>query len=154
MSERFELRDATTADMAVLRKIFREASLSNEGDREVLLANPEVLEFSPACVREGRTRVATASGGMVVGFATVFVEGDMFEIEDLFVQPAWMGRGAGRALVLDLVTRAADRGARRVEVTANDHALGFYSGLGFVVERHVSTVFGKARRLFLDVARS
>lgn len=150
----FEVRDATMADVDILREIFREASLSNEGDREVLLANPEVLELSADAVQQGRTRVAVAESGDVVGFATIVRDGDVVEIEDLFVHPQWMRRGAGRKLVRDLIARAQSAGARRLEVTANDHAWAFYSALGFVFERHVQTVFGTAPRLFLDVARS
>jgi hypothetical protein len=37
------LRDAVPDDDAALRSIFRRASLSNEGDRPLLLANPEHL---------------------------------------------------------------------------------------------------------------
>lgn len=149
----FDVRDATAADLDVLCEIFREASLSNEGDRAVLLANPEVLHWSPPADGEEWTRVATAgNAGRVVGFATAVEEGDVIEIEDLFVHPQWMRRGAGRALVRDLIARAEAAGVRRVEVTANDHAWPFYSALGFVFERHVQTVFGPASRLSIDVA--
>jgi hypothetical protein len=41
----FLIRDAVPADMAVLRDVFRRSSLSNEGDRVNLLANPDALEF-------------------------------------------------------------------------------------------------------------
>ena len=60
-------------------------------------------------VTEGRTRAAVADG-RIIGFATWLSAGDALEIEDLFVDPEWLGRGAGRALVLDLIAIARGRG--------------------------------------------
>ncbi|HEV2372668.1 MAG TPA: GNAT family N-acetyltransferase [Streptosporangiaceae bacterium] len=77
--------------------------------------------------------------------------GDAFELEDLFVEPGWMRRGIGRALVLDMIAIARGRGIGRVEVTANPHALAFYEKAGFVVYREVATRFRTAPRMRLDV---
>ncbi len=52
---------------------------------------------------EGRTRAAVADGA-IAGFATWLGAGEAIEIEDLFVDPEWMGQGIGRALVQDLIT--------------------------------------------------
>jgi GNAT superfamily N-acetyltransferase len=146
----FRIRDAVPGDMPVLRDLFRRSSLSNDGDRAKLLAHPEVLELSDGAVTEGRVRAAV-SDGVIVGFATWLPTPDSLELEDLFVDPDWMRRGAGRALVFDVVTIAADRGARRVEVTASQHARTFYARVGFVVDDYVQTTFGPAIRMHLDV---
>jgi GNAT superfamily N-acetyltransferase len=146
----FVIRDAAADDMAALSRVYRRSSLSNEGDRPNLLAHPETLEFSDLAVREGRTRAAVATDG-VVGFASWIGSGDDFEIEDMFVEPEWMRRGIGRALVLDMIAIARGRGIGRVEVTANPHALAFYEKAGFVVYREVATTFGTAPRMRLDV---
>jgi ribosomal protein S18 acetylase RimI-like enzyme len=144
------IRDAVPGDMTALSGVYRRSSLSNEGDRPVLLAHPETLEFSDLAVREGRTRAAAADDE-VVGFASWLRAGDALEIEDLFVDPDWMRRGIGRALVLDMIAVARGRGIDRVEVTANQHALAFYEKAGFVVYREVATTFGTAPRMRLDV---
>ena len=144
------IRGAVPGDMTALRHVFRRSSLSNDGDRANLLAHPEVLELSEEAVRQGRTRAAVADGG-IAGFATWREAGRIIEIEDLFVAPERMGRGIGRALVLDLIAIARDRGVRRVEVTANQHALGFYQKAGFAVDREVDTRFGPAARMHVDV---
>jgi GNAT superfamily N-acetyltransferase len=101
-------------------------------------------------VREGRTRAAVA-GERIVGFATWLRAGDVFEIEDLFVDPERMRHGIGRALVLDLIAIARGQGIGRVEVTANRHALAFYEKAGFVVDHEVETTFGPAPRMHMDV---
>lgn len=147
----FLIRDAVPADMIALRDVFRRSSLSNDGDRMNLLANPEALELSDLAVNEGRTR-APVVGGRIVGFATSGSAGDAIEVEDLFVDPGWMGQGIGRALMLDLIAIARGRGVRRVEVTANQHALAFYGKIGFAFDRDAETRFGPAPRMHLDVA--
>jgi ribosomal protein S18 acetylase RimI-like enzyme len=146
----FLIRAASPRDMPALYDVFRRSSLSNEGDRANLLAHSDVLELSDLAVRQGRTRAAVVDD-RVVGFASWLSAGDVFEIEDLFVDPEQMRRGIGRALVLDLIAIARGRGVRRVEVTANQHALAFYGKAGFVVGHEVQTMFGPAPRMHQDV---
>ena len=50
-----------------------EASVSNEGDRDALLAHPEALVLEGDGIAEGLTRVAT-NGDYIVGFATAVLE--------------------------------------------------------------------------------
>jgi GNAT superfamily N-acetyltransferase len=145
------IRAARPADLAALRDVYRRSSLSNDGDRPGLLAHPEYLEFSGLAVREGRTRVAVA-GDRVVGFATwLAAAGDVVEVEDLFVDPDWMRRGVGRALVNDLIAIVRDAGFRRAEVTGNQHALAFYQSVGFTLDHEVPTTLGSGLRMHLDM---
>jgi GNAT superfamily N-acetyltransferase len=146
----FVIRDAMPADLAALRDVYRRASLSNEGDRETLLANPDALEFPGLGGDDRRTRVATADG-RIAGFATSVPAGDVVELDDLFVDPGRMRQGAGRALVLDAVAIARELGADRVEVTANPHALVFYGKAGFIAGHEVQTRFGPGLRMHIDV---
>ena len=147
----FVIRDAMPADLAALRDVYRRASLSNEGDRETLLANPDALEFPGLAGDDRRTRVATADG-RIAGFATSVPAGDVVELDDLFVDPGRMRQGAGRALVLDAVAIARELGAGRVEVTANPHALVFYGKAGFIAGHEVQTRFGPGLRMYIDVS--
>jgi GNAT superfamily N-acetyltransferase len=146
----FVIRDAMPADLAALRDVYRRASLSNQGDRETLLANPDALEFAGLGGDDRRTRVATADG-RIAGFATSVPAGDVVELDDLFVDPGRMRQGAGRALVLDAVAIARELGAGRVEVTANPHALVFYGKAGFIAGHEVQTRFGPGLRMHIDV---
>jgi GNAT superfamily N-acetyltransferase len=145
------IRAAELDDMPELRAVFRRSSLSNESDRALLLAHPDVLELTDLAVTQGRSRVAVVDG-RIIGFATWLGAGDVTEVDDLFVDPDWMGHGAGRALVADLVTQARARGVRRVEVTANEHALAFYVKVGFVIDGEAPTRFRSAPRLHRDLS--
>jgi len=147
----FAIRTAVASDVEALRGLFRRASLSNEGDRVHLLAHPESLVLSDDAVRQGRTRVAVESEVEVVGFASWLVKHNAIELEDLFVEPTWMRRGVGRALVLDAVAIARTRSFGTLEVTANPHAQKFYEDLGFVVDHAVETDFYPGQRMHRSV---
>lgn len=146
----FSIRTAEAADVEALRDVYRRASLSNDGDRAGLLANPDSLEFTETPVLERRTRVALG-GERIVGFATTRLHDDVVELDDLFVDPAWMRRGVGRTLVVDALSVARSLGIARVEVTANGHALEFYQAAGFVLDGVTETQFGPGHRMHLDV---
>ena len=147
----FVIRRAAPADLAVISDLFRRSSLSNAGDRDVLLANPEALAFDGVSIREGRTRVAL-DDGRIVGFATTSLSGDVAELDDLFVDPDSMRRGVARALVLDAEAVARAGGSTRLEVTANTHALEFYGAAGFIADGVVATQFSPGTRMHLDIA--
>jgi GNAT superfamily N-acetyltransferase len=56
-------------------------------------------------------------------------------VEDVFVEEAARGTGLGRALMHAAITRARERGARRMELDTNDRnaaAIALYESLGFV----------------------
>jgi len=145
------IRQGALPDIETLADLFRRSSLSNEGDRASLLANPDALHFSGASVRQGRTRVATLADGSIGGFITVDIAGDTAEIEDLFVDPGRTRRGIARELMLDAIRIVRGRGVVRCEVTGNVHALGFYENAGFVVDHVEGTQFGQGFRMHLDV---
>jgi GNAT superfamily N-acetyltransferase len=146
------IRPGLRADLPVLTDLYRRASLSNSGNVAALLAHPEVLQLTDAGLSEGRTLVATWTGAHIFGFVTTLGAGGVLELEDLFVDPAWMRRGVGRRLVQDVVGVAKAENFRRVEVTANPHALAFYENVGFVHDGEVATRFGAGARMHLQVA--
>lgn len=145
------IRPAMLSDTACVARVFRASALSNDGNRENLLAHPEALEFSDLPIVEGRTRVAADADGDIVGFATYVISEDIFNLDDLFVNPGRMGNGVGSALVEDVIALAQEHGTTRIEVTADKHALGFYEKAGFVYDHNVYTRFGPAPRMHLDV---
>jgi GNAT superfamily N-acetyltransferase len=144
------VRVAEAGDLDALRGVFRRASLANAGDRAVLLAHPEVLVWSGDAIAGGRVRVAVEDG-TIVGFATTVPVDGGLELDDLFVEPDRMRRGVGRRLVEDVLDAAGADGVEHVWVTANPHAMAFYTAVGFVPDGTAPTRFGPAPRLRLDV---
>ena len=142
------IRLGTSADLAAARSVYRRASLSNTGDRDNLLTHPEYLILGPEGLAEGRTHVAEEDGS-VVGFATWADTAGTIELEDLFVDPDQMRRGIATALLSRIAEVVRARGAERLEVTANPHALGFYRAVGFIDCGVAETDFGAAPRMVL-----
>ena len=142
------IRLGTSADLPAAASVYRRASLSNAGDRDNLLAHPEYLILGPEGLAGGRTHVAEEDGS-VVGFATWAGTGGTVELEDLFVDPAYRRRGIAAALVSHIAGILRARGAERLEVTANPHALGFYRAAGFIECGVAETDFGAAPRMVL-----
>ena len=142
------IRLGTSADLPAATTVYRRASLSNAGDRDNLLAHPEHLILGLAGLAEGRTLVAEEDG-VLVGFATWAQTGGTIELEDLFVDPGYMRRGIATALISRTVAVLRARGAERLEVTANPHALGFYRAAGFTDCGVAATEFGSAPRMVL-----
>src|SRR5215207_3016964 len=103
------IRLGALGDLSALTDIYRRASLSNAGDRDHLLAHPEFLVLGPEGLAEGRTYVAEEDGELV-GFATWGKVENTFELEDLFVDPAWTRRGVATALVARIADRLRARG--------------------------------------------
>ena len=83
-----------------------------------------------------------------VGFYTLHEKNGNAWIEDLWVQPEYIGQGIGRQLFLDASSRARQRGNKTLQLEADPHAVGFYEKMGMykIGERH-SDVDGQPRVL-------
>ena len=149
-----EIRAGRPGDTAAMERVFQRASLSNVGDRAALLAHPDALRLSEDLVGSGRARIAALPDGTIVGFASTRpTQATVLELDDIFVDPTWMRHGVARALMQSITVEAVSEGVTRVEVTANEHALGFYLAVGFVVDGTADTEFGSGLRMHLDVTR-
>lgn len=74
--------------------------------------------------------VWVADVGEPVGYATLIVEGELGELDELWVEPNWIGRGIGSELFRFVAARAASFGAARLEWEADPNAVGFYERMG------------------------
>jgi [ribosomal protein S18]-alanine N-acetyltransferase len=74
------------------------------------------------------------TSGVLRGFVIARLAADEAEILTVTVESAWRGRGAGRALISEILRQAAYAGARSMFLEAEDGnaaALGLYRRLGF-----------------------
>jgi GNAT superfamily N-acetyltransferase len=114
--------------------------------RDQLAANPDAIELPDTFIESGWVRVAVDGGQTPIGFSVVIPTEDQYELDGLFVEPVWMRRGVGRALVEDAAARALADGATRLEVTAGP-AQDFYQKVGFTMLVQAVTRFGPAVRM-------
>jgi len=140
------IRSAVADDVDTLRDVFRRASLTFEGDRDLIATHPEWLVWDEEMLPFARVAVVD---GRVVGFASARPVDEFLELEDLFTDPDWMRQGVASALIEDIARRGV-----RVEVTASPRAIGFYESVGFVASGFANTQGGPAPRMYLKVTRA
>jgi N-acetylglutamate synthase-like GNAT family acetyltransferase len=144
------LRFGQAAEREQLEELQRRASLMHDAYREALLANPDLIALPRWQLEQNRVRVAER-GGRALGFAAVLPrDGQICDLDALFVEPDRWKQGIGCALMEDAFVLARAAGAEVMEVLANPYADGFYARLGFVRIGTVITplgIGGKMRRL-------
>jgi GNAT superfamily N-acetyltransferase len=123
------IREGTEADFERLRAIAVEAKAHWGYDRVLVEEWAQGGDFEPESLRARLLYVAEVDGASV-GWAALIPRGEVGWLEDLWVEPAWIGQGLGRALFEHVAAEARRRGARRLEWEAEPNAQGFYEHLG------------------------
>jgi GNAT superfamily N-acetyltransferase len=83
-----------------------------------------------------------------IAFYTVQARNGSAWIENMWVDPAWIGRGVGRQLYIHAMIRSRELGHKILQLEADPNALGFYEKMGMkkIGERR-SEVDGQPRIL-------
>jgi GNAT superfamily N-acetyltransferase len=145
------IRKAMVQEKAALEGLQLRASLSNEGDREALLANPDAIDLPIEQIASGDVFVLELSG-RIAGFSALQwrPDGDA-DLDGLFVEPDIRRRGAGRSLVEHCAQIALTRGSHALYVIGNPHAEAFYVSCGFKMIGWTETRFGPAQLMRRDL---
>src|SRR3954471_6119971 len=99
MTSNVIIRSAIPAERKTLEALQRRASLTNEGDREALLANSDAIKIPLEQIAAGRVFVSELSGA-TVGFSAIEPRVDgQTELDALFVEPNIRRHGIGRMMV-------------------------------------------------------
>jgi GNAT superfamily N-acetyltransferase len=87
--------------------------------------------------------------GQIVGFCAVeWQSPEVASLEHMWVMPAAMGQGVGRALLRRAADYAAAVGARWLEIESDPHAVTFYRRMGAALVNETSYVLdGQTRTL-------
>jgi len=145
------IRPAAVSEQKELEDLQLRASLTNAGDRDALLANPDAIELPIAQIAAGGVFVAEWNG-KIVGFAAVEPRSDGdAELDALFTDPAMRRRGIARLLVAHCAEVARTRGSSFLCVVGNPHAKDFYTACGFRVTGTTETRFGTGLLMRLTV---
>jgi N-acetylglutamate synthase-like GNAT family acetyltransferase len=123
------VRQGREEDFARLREIAVNAKAHWGYDRARVEDWALQGDFEPESMRERLVYVAEAEGEPV-GWAALIQRGEVGWLEDLWVEPAWIGRGVGRLLFEHVAVRARELGAKRLEWEAEPNATGFYERMG------------------------
>ena len=92
----------------------------------------DALTFTPAYVEAHPVYVAEGADGAPAGCYALGRDGDRTTLEHLWVSPAAMGQGVGRALLIHAAETARAGAADRFWIESDPHAEGFYLRAGAV----------------------
>ena len=132
------LRPAGAADAGLILELIRELAgferLSHEVVADAAALRRHLFGERPAA-EVLIAEVGDAPAGFALYFPTfsTFVGKPGLYLEDLFIRPAYRGRGIGRAVLIHLSRLAVERGCGRLEWSVldwNERAIGFYRELG------------------------
>lgn len=134
-----KIRKAVRQDVPLILEFIKGIARYEKMENEVV-ATTELLEEQ--LFDKGRAEVIFAmEEGVEVGFALFFHNFSTFlgrgglYLEDLFVYPEHRGKGYGKALFLELVRIANERGCGRMEwvcLNWNEPSIEFYRSMGAV----------------------
>jgi GNAT superfamily N-acetyltransferase len=133
-----DIRSATETDVPILLIFIRELAEYEKLTHEVS-ANEEQLRTTLFGARRFAEALLACVDGQPAGFALFFHNYSTFlarpglYLEDLFVRPAYRGRGLGKMLLTTVARLAVERGCGRYEWTVlewNEPSIRFYQKLG------------------------
>jgi molybdopterin-guanine dinucleotide biosynthesis protein A len=125
----FVIRRAHLDEGERLRQIAIAAKSHWGYDIERVRAWAAAGDFSPDGLRAKEVYVVEADGSPVAWSALIAKPGTTW-LDDLWVDPDWMGQGVGSRLFRHALARARSLGSGRLEWEAEPHAVGFYEKLG------------------------
>jgi len=132
------LRRATRADVPEILRLIRALAEYEKLASDVVASEAGLAETLFGAQPAAEVLLAEVDG-RAVGLALFFQNYSTFlgkpgiYLEDLFVEPAFRGRGLGKQLLQAIANLAVERGCGRFEWAVldwNEPAIGFYKSLG------------------------
>ncbi len=133
----FIIRECTHEDMGLVLSFIKELAVYEKMIDEVVVT--EDLLYDQLLVKKLSACVLAFEDNVPVGFALYFFNFSTFlgknglYLEDLFVRPAFRGKGYGKKLLFHLADIAKQRNCGRMEWSVlnwNTPAIDFYKSLG------------------------
>lgn len=120
------IRRATAVDADALTALAHAAKRHWRYPEDWIALWRRELTFTPALIERCPVYVAEDGDGIAGVYALVFAAADC-ELEHFWVAPTRMGEGIGRALFTHAVEHCRAIGARRLWISADPNAEGFYA---------------------------
>lgn len=125
-----QIRPAHLYELPALSDLCLRSKAYWKYDRAFIEACREELTITPDNLNEDYVMVAD-DGGKHAGVIHLVLEGTTAELEKLFIDPNWIGKGVGRKLFQWAVETARAKGATLMNVVADPGAVPFYEKMGF-----------------------
>jgi putative acetyltransferase len=149
----FSIRPATPADGPVVRDIVFDI-LRSYG----ITPDPEGLDADVMTFGQpdngALEELVAAVDGRAVGLVSLGTKGGAGWLSKLFVDPSFRGRGIGKALLLEAVSRAGAHGLQRVGLTTRTifrEAVALYESTGWTRGADPPEGYGPDRTYFIEL---
>jgi GNAT superfamily N-acetyltransferase len=126
---KYELRVATPNEAAELTELALRSKAHWGYDEAFMAKCRETLKVTAEDCESGAVWVA-ADGARLAGFCSVCGDAPQGKLSDLFIDPEYIGKGAGRLLLENAVERAKELGFSELEIHSDPHAVDFYLHFG------------------------
>ena len=128
MDGRMLIRRANGDEQARLRAI-AVAAKGHWGYPQAMVDGWADLDLTDEALAAKQVFVAEVDGEPV-GWASLIRQGEVCRLDDLWIDPDWMGRGIGSDLFARAAEEARCAGVARMEWEAEPNAAGFYAKVG------------------------
>ena len=130
----FLIRDARTVEASILSELAFRSKAHWGYDSDFMEACRAELTYDSHDIENDRIRFcAGVENGHILGFHAVeYLDSETCELEALFVEPEFIGKGYGRKLIEHAVELSAASGAVKLVIQGDPHAELFYLAAGAV----------------------
>ena len=146
------LRPAVPADAALLTAIARRSKAVWDYSAEFIEACRQELTWTENDLARPAScaRLAISARAVAGFYALAFADATECELEALYVDPPFIGKGIGRVLLNDAIVLAQERSCRAMLIQSDPHAAGFYERNGAVKigERESGSIPGRFLPLY------
>lgn len=125
-----QIRNARPGEAASLTALCVRSKAHWGYDAAFMTSSAATLKVNEDDIAVGRVLVAIDEAGRVLGMACVVSDGEVADLDALFVDPPAIGGGAGRALFDAAAGLARQQGAGRMTILADPNAAAFYERMG------------------------
>lgn len=133
----FAIRAANAGEAAVLTALCLRSKAHWGYDDIFMRLSAPSLTISPELIAAGRVLTAVAPDGTIAAMASLApLEGGVWDLLHMFVDPDFIGRGAGRALFAAVCDMARAQGGGTLSIQADPHAEAFYLRMGAIRDGH------------------
>ncbi|MBU4529480.1 MAG: GNAT family N-acetyltransferase [Hoeflea sp.] len=128
------IRQARLEDVDSLSELAMRSKASHGYDHSFMEACREELRIDQEALAHRDLWVAETDADGIVGFFGLWPPEDAIaEVDPMFVEPRFHGRGIGRTLWDHLEQRARDANAIAIRLDADPNAVAFYERMGCVI---------------------
>jgi len=125
------IRPARADEAEALSALCKRAKAYWGYDAEFMRQSDASLTIAPALIETGRVLVAVTDNGKRAGMASLApLHDDVWDLLHVFVEPAAIGTGAGRALFVAITGMARQFGGGLLSIQSDPHAEAFYLRMG------------------------